>query len=243
MSPRALVNYPRFSPETNLKTRPHASATQRPCAILNFKTMLQIDLHQTTRALRGGLAVVCLLALQSITAPAAAQSAQETPALGSRTPPPRAIVYMRKSISLGKAQGHRVRLKAVEITDTRFNPFLIQVTITGDKSLGIYKASFSTDLGTFETELPRQRNPRVQFGFTNAPTGADSTFSAEHREEHTFNITNADAALLLQSNTVSVTFTGRMQERNYTFKPKALDALKEWLAPRVEKYVTKAKPQ
>ncbi len=169
---------------------------------------------------------------------------QDEPMEGWRAPPPaNAIVRMRQSVNAGADRGHRVKLKGVEITDSRFNPFLIQVTISGDRGLGIYKARFVTEQGEFSTQLPKDSNARWNGGLAFAPGGADSQFSTKQTEERTFNIDLEDAILLVESETLEFTLTGRLQERSYKLKSKQFESLKKWFAPRVALHRSKHSPK
>jgi len=167
-----------------------------------------------------------------------ASHAQQPPPTEWRAPPPNeAIETMRRSVRMGSDKGHSAKLKGVEIRDQRFKPFLIQITVSGEKRLGIHTAEFTTDGGTFSTSLPPNPNARWDgVALANAPSGTNTKFQAREIEQRTFNIELEQAALLAETTALKVKLFGRLQQRKYQLKTKQLAELKRWLAPRVERY-------
>lgn len=161
-----------------------------------------------------------------------------TPTTQDRAQPPdQSVETMAKEIRLGRDRGFAAWMRAIEITDDRFVPFHVKITISAESNLNVHTARFETEFGSFESYIPRGQLPRWQasaFG-SNAPPSPNSTLEAvHHTEERFFQLELGQAVWLARSKTLKVTVVGRLRERNYEVSGKALKRLQDWLLPRVE---------
>ena len=178
--------------------------------------------------------LVCLPLLAVLLSPFAGQDRAR--------PPEDAVETMPREVKLGRNRGFAAYLQGIEVTDRRFEPFYLRITVSGESNLRVHTARFETEFGSFESFIPKGQLPRWQaaaFG-SNAPPSADATLEAvHHKEERVFQLELGQAVWLARSKTLKVTVVGRLRERDYELSNKALKRFQEWLRPRVESRLPK----
>lgn len=151
-------------------------------------------------------------------------------------PPETSVEMMPKEVKLGRDGGFTAWMRGIEITDERFEPFHLKITVTSDSNLQVHTARFETEFGSFESRIPRGQLPRWQasaFG-SNAPPAPNATLrSVRQEEERFFQVELGQAVWLARTKSLKVTVIGRLRERSFDLGPKSLKRLQSWLAPRV----------
>lgn len=173
-----------------------------------------------------------LVTLIAVLLPPASATAQ-APA----RPPSQSVEIMPREVKLGRDRGFTAFMQGIEITDDRYVPFHVKITISSDSNLSVHTARFETEFGSFESLIPPGQLPRWQasaFG-SNAPPTPDATLDSVHqKEERFFQLELGQAVWLARSKSLRVTVVGRLRERSFELRPKALKRLQDWLSPRVE---------
>ena len=152
-------------------------------------------------------------------------------------PPEQSVETMKREVRLGRDRGFVAWMRAIEITDDRYVPFHLEITIASDSNLGVHTAKFETEFGTFESFIPRGQLPRWQasaFGSNEAPSPNATLQSVRQKEQRFLQVELGQAVWLARSKTLTVTVEGRLRERTFEVEPKALKRVQDWLAPRVE---------
>ena len=173
--------------------------------------------------------LVCLQLLVVLLSPLAIQDRAR--------PPEDSVEMLPREIKLGRDRGFAAFLRGIEVTDRRFEPFHLKITVSGESNLQVHTAKFETEFGSFESFIPRGQLPRWQaaaFGSNPRPSPNATLEAVHHKEERFFQIELGQAVWLARTKTLKVTVLGRLREREYELSGKGLKRFQEWLRPRVE---------